>query len=115
VASCKYCGGRIGWHQDDESRWVPIDPKTDRRHQCNAYERRKRQQEWSEAWRQGYAAGQRQNLHAPPSDALSLDFVTKLIWLCHPDHQPRERFALANTVTVDLIKLRDKLRIRSPP
>lgn len=32
-SECKYCGNEIGWLQEDDGRWTPMDPN-DARHDC---------------------------------------------------------------------------------
>lgn len=64
---------------------------------------------WQDGHRLGYARGQR-DASSDPSAIISLDLVEKAITLTHPDRQPSERFALANTVTANLIELRESLK-----
>lgn len=47
------------------------------------------------AYRRGYEAG----LAAMQIDP---DLLRDLVWLCHPDHHPQDRFSLANAVTTRL-------------
>lgn len=56
-----------------------------------------------EATWEAFEDGRRQGVQdvTPPA------FMRDLLQLCHPDHQPAERAALANRVTARLLALRD--------
>lgn len=33
--ACKDCGAPIGFIRNDQDRWIPVDPETDKRHICD--------------------------------------------------------------------------------
>lgn len=64
---------------------------------------------WQEGFRLGYERAQQQNTR-DPGVVLALPLLEDAIKLCHPDRHPEERFQLANSLTAELIRLRDTLR-----
>jgi hypothetical protein len=54
------------------------------------------------AWLDGYEAGRASR----PAPALPPGLMRDLLLLCHPDHQPPERAALAHRATVALLAMR---------
>jgi hypothetical protein len=128
MASCKYCGGEIEWYEDETAdRWVPLEPGTDRRHNCFRGKGRRSEQQ-PDPYRRGYADGYAKAVrehaydyargyqagHSKARDGgavnLNLDnqLLEELIRLCHPDRHPRERFEAANRATAKLNAILDE-------
>lgn len=123
MASCKYCEEWIEWDTPDGGMsWVPTDPATGRRHRCvSQWGKRKNEEEYARGHREGYDLGYRAGLRdgklmaqrEAPRQAvagLNKDEVLKLLRLCHPDVQPRERVVQANEITKRLTAMLDAFR-----
>jgi hypothetical protein len=121
MASCKTCSQQIVWYKDELSdRWVPLEPGTDKRHDCSGY--RGRRYERPDPYRRGYQDGYSEATHKHAYDyargrrdgyaeAAGLDrkFLMDLVRFTHPDKHPRERFTEANKLTAKLNALLDEI------
>ena len=120
MAFCKFCDEEIEWY-DDEGKWVPLDPETNERHDCQGNARGA--DPYQRGYEAGYLVGHRAGVSAQTAEMgrlradvdrlqrfFSEETIVALVRLCHPDRHPPERYAEANRLTAQLLDLRDKTR-----